>query len=263
MAWGEAGSFPELYEALAVPAFFARFAEGLVDRAQLSGGEDVLDVATGTGVVARTIRTRGLPAGRVVGFDLTEAMVAVGRGAPGGQEVEWVIGDGHDLPFADGEFDVVLCQQGLQFYADPVAGARELRRVCDPDGRVLVACWQRDDSSLFEQVAETIGEVDGDLQQVARTPFSMTAERLGGILSEAGFGDVEVTLVEGEGSWASPEEAVRTFLEGTPLSLALASWEPDKVADLRARILDRARPDAAADGSLSTPMATHLALARP
>jgi ubiquinone/menaquinone biosynthesis C-methylase UbiE len=260
MIWGEAGSYPELYEQLAVPAFFERFARMLLERAQIQDGERVLDVASGTGVVARTIAREGSP-GRLVGYDLTPAMVEVGKGRPGGEGVEWVLGNGQELPFEDGSFDVVLCQQGLQFFEDPVAGASEMRRVLAGGGRVLAACWDRDDGSLFEVLVEVLGEFDPQLAQVARTPFSMTAERLEEIFREGGFEDVTLGRLEGEGVWPSAEQGVRTFLEGTPIALFLAGVEPARVDELRRMILERIGPQAEPDGTVRTPMSTHLAVA--
>jgi ubiquinone/menaquinone biosynthesis C-methylase UbiE len=260
MVWGEAGSYPELYEQLAVPAFFERFARMLLERAQIAPGERVLDVAAGTGVVSRTVAREGSP-GRLVGYDLTPAMVEVGKNSPGGDRVEWVLGNGQELPFEDDSFDVVLCQQGLQFFEDPVAGTSEMRRVLGGGGRVLAACWDRDEGSLFEVLVEVLGEFDEQLAQVAKTPFSMTPERFEEIFRAGGFEDVTIDRLEGEGVWPSAEQGVRTFLEGTPIALFLAGVDPERVAELRTRILERVGPQAEADGTVRTPMSTHLAVA--
>jgi len=260
MQWGEAGSYPEFYERLAVPAFFESFAERLIERARVGEGERVLDVATGTGVVARMIRHRGLPASRVVGFDLTPAMIDVGRAAPGGDEVEWVVGDGQELPFEDDSFDLVLCQQGLQFFPDPVAGAAQMRRVLAHGGRALAACWTAADA-VFEQLIDALKGFDADLAAGAAQPFSMTAERLGQIFTDAGFEQVELTQLSGEAVWPSAEQAVRTLMEGTPVALMLAGRDPAEVERLRAQILERAERLTGGGGELRAPMTTHLAVA--
>ena len=77
----------------------------------------MLDVACGTGVVARTARELVGPGGRVVGVDLNSAMLEVAREAS--PDLKWVHGDAEDLPFQDAEFDVALCQSALFFFADP------------------------------------------------------------------------------------------------------------------------------------------------
>lgn len=256
MPWGRAGSYPELYEQLAVPAFFGPFADDLVERAALAPGVRVLDVATGTGAVARRAAAAGA---RVTALDLTDAMLDVARGVPGGESVTWVQGDALDLPFEDEAFDVVLCQQGLQFLPDLAGGLGEMRRVLAPGGRLLGACWDAiDRNGVFASVFEALAERVPDVAAVARTPFAMTADRLAGAARAAGLADVEVGEVTLGGAWASTDLAVRTFLDGTPMALVLATRPPDEVAALRASALERVTAIAAADGTVTAPMTTHL-----
>src|SRR5687767_12566054 len=115
-AMGQA-SFPEMYERLLVGPLFRPFAELTVERAQLRAGDRVLDVACGTGIVARLAKNRVGDGGTVVGVDLSPPMIAVARSIE--PSVEWREGDACALPVRDPErFDVVMCQQGLQFFPD-------------------------------------------------------------------------------------------------------------------------------------------------
>ena len=109
-----ASSFPQMYEQWLVGPLFRPYAEVLVERARLTPADRVLDVACGTGIVARLAAQRIGDNGLVVGVDISPQMLAVARTvAP---EIDWREGDVSALPVADGErFDVVLCQQGLQF----------------------------------------------------------------------------------------------------------------------------------------------------
>src|SRR5262249_55584905 len=97
-------------------------------------------VACGTGVVARAAAERVGGGGRVVGLDLNSAMLDVARSIQqvGAVAIEWYEGSALALPFDAGEFGVVLCQLGLQFFPDPLVALRELRRVLAPGGRVGV-----------------------------------------------------------------------------------------------------------------------------
>ncbi|MGH7821530.1 MAG: class I SAM-dependent methyltransferase, partial [Candidatus Binatia bacterium] len=127
----------EVYESRFVPALFAGWALELVDFAGVAPGQAVLDVACGTGIVARTAFERMKGRGRVVGLDLNEAMLTVaGRVRP---EVEWRRGDAADLPFPDRSFDAVLCQMALMFFPDRGRALGEMRRVVDAGGTVAVA----------------------------------------------------------------------------------------------------------------------------
>jgi ubiquinone/menaquinone biosynthesis C-methylase UbiE len=116
--WQLEGSAAELYQRYLVPAITMKWAEDLIDRAQPRAGEAILDVACGTGVVARLAAQR-VTQGQVTGLDLNAGMLAVARGMPyEGPPISWIEGSALDLPFPSDSFDVVLCQLGLQFFPD-------------------------------------------------------------------------------------------------------------------------------------------------
>jgi ubiquinone/menaquinone biosynthesis C-methylase UbiE len=139
-------SFPELYEHLLVGPLFSPWADPLLDAVRLAPGDRVLDVACGTGIVARHAKARLGAAGTVVGVDVNAGMLAVARRvAP---DIEWREGNATALPLHAKElFDVVTCQQGFQFVPDGSAAARELRRALAPGGRLAVSTWRPDDES--------------------------------------------------------------------------------------------------------------------
>ena len=98
------------------------------------GPQRALDLACGTGIVARRVAPRVAPGGSVAGLDVSPAMLAVARAraAAEGVEVTWDEGNATSLPYGDGAFDLALCQQGLQFFPDQPAALRELHRVPPP-----------------------------------------------------------------------------------------------------------------------------------
>jgi SAM-dependent methyltransferase len=127
MDWtGYGGSAAEIYKRHMVPAIFGPWAEDLVACAAPQPGERVLDVACGTGVVARLVAQRVGPAGQVVGLDLNPGMLTVARALPPSQGamIAWREGNASAIPLADAAFDLVLCQQGLQFFPDRPAALR-------------------------------------------------------------------------------------------------------------------------------------------
>ena len=133
------GSAPENYQRYFVPAIGGPFAEDLIAEAALRPGERVLDVACGTGVVARLAAERVGPSGTVAALDLNPAMLSVARSVPStGAAIRWYETSAESIPLPDDAFDVVLCQLGLQFVADKGAALREMRRGLAPGGRVLV-----------------------------------------------------------------------------------------------------------------------------
>src|SRR5437667_1692341 len=120
----------EIYDRHMVPAMLASWVPALLDLVTLKPGERVLDVACGTGVVARQAASRAGAGGQVVGLDLNGDMLALARAL--GPAVEWREGNAMTLPFAASAFDVVVCQQGLQFFPDCGQALREAHRVLVP-----------------------------------------------------------------------------------------------------------------------------------
>jgi ubiquinone/menaquinone biosynthesis C-methylase UbiE len=132
-----------LYEKYVHP-LMVPWVETLVETATIREGQRVLDVACGTGFVARLAAAHVGLAGQVAGVDLNKGMLAVARQISSSDTalpIEWHEGDVTDLPFDDASFDAVLCQQGMQFFPDIQGAANELNRVMVPDGRLVFTIW--------------------------------------------------------------------------------------------------------------------------
>jgi ubiquinone/menaquinone biosynthesis C-methylase UbiE len=123
--WQLDASAPELYERYLVPSITRLWAADLVKRAAPKPGERVLDVACGTGIVAR-LAAAAMGTGHVVGLDINEGMLAVARSRSAGLGlyIEWHEASALDVPFPDSSFDLVLCQLGLQFFPDRTGATR-------------------------------------------------------------------------------------------------------------------------------------------
>src|SRR5215813_12434884 len=136
-----ATAFTEIYERVLVGPLFRPFAEQMVSRVAPIRGDSVIDVACGTGIVARIARERLGPEVRIVGVDVAQAMLAVARTVD--PTIDWREGNAVSLPVSDAEhFTVLTCHQGLQFMPDKAAAVREMRRVLAPGGRVAIATWR-------------------------------------------------------------------------------------------------------------------------
>ena len=207
----------EAYEQYFGPAIFRPLAEVLVEQAAPCAGERVLDLACGTGIVARRVAPIIGRAGRVVGVDLNPGMIDVARAqpAPDGPPIEWRQGDAVALDLPDGTFDLVLCQQGLQFVPDRPAAVREARRVLVDGGRLVVAAWHGlEQHPLYAALTEAelphltaLGAAVTRAELVA--PFSFgDADELGALLTEAGFAEVEVVSRSIEARFATPDRFV-------------------------------------------------------
>ena len=131
----------ETYEEYLAPAISTPWTRVLLEYAAPRCGERALDLACGTGSVARQVAPMVGAEGKVVALDVSPAMLAVARALPppAGAPIKWREGDAVQLDLPNGSFDLVLCLQGLQFFADRAAAAREMRRVLVEDGRVASA----------------------------------------------------------------------------------------------------------------------------
>lgn len=186
-------SFPEMYEQWLVGPLFKPWAEIALDEVGLATGDRVLDIACGTGIVARVARERLGDGGKVVGVDVSPDMLAVARRvAPA---IDWREGSADALPLSDGErFDVVVCQQGLQFFPDKAAAAAEMRRALAPNGRLAVATWCSDEEIPFFRELRRIAE--RHLGPVADQRHSFgDAAPLEALLRNVGFLDVQSKTV--------------------------------------------------------------------
>lgn len=212
-------SAAEIYDEFFLPALFAQWAPRVADAAAIAPGQRVLDVACGTGVLAREVLSRVQPAGSVVGIDLNEGMLRVAR--RNRPEIDWRQGNAESLPFDDGSFDAVVSQFGLMFFEDKVAALREMVRVLKPGGRLAVAVW--DDIERCEGYAAMANLVErlfgARIARELRAPFELGEEgALNRLLLAAGFSGATVSRVEGTARYPSLENWLHLDVKGWTLA---------------------------------------------
>ena len=243
------------YEKHLVPRLFEQLAERIVDMVGAAPDEEGLDVACGTGAVARRLLAVGV---RVTGVDLNADMLALALSlAP---SATWVQGDAQALPFPDESFDLVTCQQGLQFMPDAGAALRSIRCVLRLGGRVAVALWRPLATSpgfdaLTDALDRRIGPDAGD---VLRGPFAQgDPAPFRALAAEAGFADVRVRNHCHAAHFESVENLVLSEIASTPLAAAAGSWPPDTIPDMVADV-SAALADYVADDGLLFPICAYV-----
>jgi SAM-dependent methyltransferase len=250
----------EVYEAKFVPAIFAEWAPLLTDIARLAPGQSVLDVACGTGVVARAAADRLAGTGRVVGVDINDGMLAVARRVR--PDIDWRQGDVARLPFPDGSFDAVLCQMALMFFPDRTAAVREMSRVGRPGGVVALAVpASLEDQPAYGPFVAMAARVAGpDAVSLLSTYWvSGDLSELRDTVAAAGLEITEVRTHAGTARFPSPDELAVTEMEGSPLAARLT---PEQYADIRAGARQVLAPFTDPDGTLAAPLHGHLVAAR-
>jgi ubiquinone/menaquinone biosynthesis C-methylase UbiE len=209
----------EIYERCFVPALFAQWPDRVLDHAGLVDGDAVLDVACGTGVVARAAARRLRGTGSVTGLDVNEGMLAVARRSPAA--VSWRRGAAEELPFPDASFDRAVCQFGLMFFVDRVAALREMCRVVRAGGTVTVATWAGvDESPGYAAMVDLLRRLFGGAAAGALlAPFSIgTSEALRALMAAAGAAEVTVTHVRGEARFDGLDAWLSTEIRGWALA---------------------------------------------
>jgi len=242
--WQLDGSAPELYQRYLVPAITIKWAEDIVGRVQPRAGENVLDVACGTGVVARVVSKR-MAKGHVTGLDLNRGMLAVARTLPGeGAAIDWIEGSALDLPFPAAEFDLVLCQLGLQFFPDQKRALREMRRVLTPSGRIAVSVYSPIErtpgaNAFVLALDRVLGPTASKIKRGEHS-FNAPAE-LQGLLIDAGFAKVEVQTVVQQIAFPSVLDYVSFQLLATPMASLLSNRsDVDRQAAIKTIALETA-----------------------
>ncbi|MBS1134827.1 MAG: methyltransferase type 11 [Burkholderiaceae bacterium] len=206
------------YEAMFVPGLFGEWAPRLAAATGIHPGQRVLDVACGTGVLARAVQSLSGPTGYVAGLDPNPGMLVVARDLA--DTVDWRLGVAESIPFPENTFDAVVSQFGLMFFDDRRQALREMLRVLTADGRLGVAVWDAvaampayaDETALLERLA------GNQAANAIRAPFVLgDRQQLSELFGQAGAASVAVATHEGVARFPS----IRTMIEAD-----LRGWLP-------------------------------------
>jgi SAM-dependent methyltransferase len=234
-------SAAEVYEQFFVPALYAQWARKVADVAQISSGEKVLDVACGTGVLAREAAVRGAT---VTGLDVSMAMLAVaGRLSP---DIVWRHGTAEALPFGPEEFNLVVSQFGLMYVVDRIGAVREMLRVLDGSGRLAVALCDADSSPTFEALIALVRRLfGGKAADALPAPFLVgTPRQVEALFTAAGASNVDVRMHPGTATFRSLRDWLFTEIRGWTLADLIDERQFDLlVKEAAYQLADAVAPD--------------------
>jgi ubiquinone/menaquinone biosynthesis C-methylase UbiE len=261
--WQMNSTGPEAYERYIVPAWMGEWAQALVETGGIGPGKRVLDVACGTGIVARKAIPLVGSSGKVAGLDANRGMLRVAKQFAELEDmhaIEWHQGNASCLPFNRAEYDVVLCQQGLQFFPDRTVALREMARVMVPGGRLAISVWRSLDRSPFLAVlADVIGRYLGaDSTALFHASCSLAdREELRTLLSNAGFRDIRIRLEVKMARYPSLAEFLPGYLSVFPFAAEVAVMKDADRTEMFRR-MSTSLSDYMDDYGLAAPMESHV-----
>ncbi len=253
-------SAADIYAEFFVPALFAEWAPRVSHAAGLARGQHVLDVACGTGVLARQAARQVGAEGRVVGLDRNDGMLEVARRSDSG--IEWQFGMAEALPFPDAHFDAVVSQFGLMFFDDRTKALAEMWRVLRPGGCMAVAVWDAlDNNPGYAAMTSLLHNLFGEeTANALRAPYCLGDPHLVQSLYEsAGIDSAKIATHDGTARFPSIQSWVHTDVKGWTLA--------DLIDDAQYRLLlERAQSEmqgfVQSDGTVQFRHPAHITVAR-
>ncbi|WP_043343595.1 class I SAM-dependent methyltransferase [Belnapia moabensis] len=253
------GDAPKAYTHYLYP-LMAPFTDELIRDARCEEGDRVLDVACGTGFVAKRIAAVSGVQCKISGLDLNEPMLNVARQEPG---IEWYLGSVAEMPFPDKSFDVVLCQQGLQYFPDRQAAIREMARVLAPGGRLSLNVWgalerQPVILALGDAIKKFLGPTAAEWMTLA---YSLnTAEELHSLARDAGLKQAKVRFETRTIRYPDAAALATGFMQATPAAGLFAALADDDKAKFGAHVAEQVK-GYIDDAGLAVPQENHFLLA--
>lgn len=235
------GAIPENYERYMVPMLFAPYADDLTARVAARAPHDLLEVAAGTGVVTRRLAD-ALPTTAITATDLSPAMVEYASTRGTSRPVAWRDADIMALPFADEQFDAVVCQFGVMFLPDRPKGYAELRRVLRPGGALVCNTWTGPETNDFMRTTvAALTELfpdDPPVELAAKVHGYHDETQIRADLAAAGFETtaVDIELLELRSRAATNDHPAIGYCQGSPMRDAIETRHPGRLDDATAAV---------------------------
>jgi ubiquinone/menaquinone biosynthesis C-methylase UbiE len=253
------------YDNRLVPVLFEPWAARLVEEHRPWEGRHVLDLATGTGIVAQKLAKQTGPGGKVVGADINPEMLTLARKRCAGlmPEVEFVESAAHPLKLPDGSIEFVVCQQGFQFFPDRVAAAREIHRVLRYGGSIVATTWRPvTECRFFGAICDALSALgEAEISDMMRVPFGMRESELTAHFESAGFADVQVGRQEQDLVVSGGITHAVELAYATPIGPRLRALPDVRQTRFREMLTDLLR-DLSEDGITMGPMVTNVLSAK-
>lgn len=256
----------QAYESHMVPGMFAHWAAFVVSLVAAQSGEQVLDVACGTGIGAREAARVVGSTGRVVGVDIDPGVIELARGLVQGTgtPIEWHCASALEMPFDNGVFDLCLCLQGLQFLPDRPAGLAEMRRLLKPSGRLAASIWgPLAHNKGHYAVVQALEDQGVDASAAKRACSFSDPEAIREAAARAGFSRIELRTEDGVSHFRSLDSFINGMTVGSPSTRHAVALLSESGRDKFVKQVKAMLEPYVTSGELQYPMRTHVLLGQP
>lgn len=238
-----AGTVPANYDLYLGPILFEPYALDVRERLKGHPLKNVLELACGTGRVTRHLAHLLMEGGQLVATDLNPDMLAHAQSIITNPKIKWAVADAQELPFEEDLFDHIVCQFGVMFFTDKPKAFREVYRVLQPGGTFLFNVWDElvynPRVSIIKRVMDDIFKEDAP-SFLKKGPYSyFDKDEIRDSLTNAGFRNVRIDAVEKQGYYSSPDDLIKGFVDGSPLS----EYMRDKPASIREALRSKLREE--------------------
>lgn len=241
----------DLYDQHLGPALFEPYAVDLAQRVATECIEgSVLEMACGTGIVTRQLRTHLKPTVSLTATDINPGMLDYAQKKLAGMEaITWRQADIADLPFSNAPFNCAVCQFGLMFVPDKDRAFREMRRVLGKGSLFAFSVWDRMEHNPYSIIVhETVtGFFPDNPPQFFKAPFSFAdVDALRRLLTQHGFDQIEIQSVPKECSSKTARSLAIGMIEGAPILTEIQErgGSPGPIVDAVTQALARMGGDA-------------------
>ncbi len=229
------GLYSHKYSSIIEPTL-RPMADEIVNLARIQGPERIMDLATGTGLIARKVVHANFS---IIGVDISLNALRTAQSLSGGK-IPFIVGDAHQLPFISSYFDLVTCGLSLSHFSDILIALREIRRILRWGGRFIASAWgsEKEDpsySAVFK-VLEKYFEVEEEQFEVSLDE-AMWADvrRVRQVLRQAGFGEVKVSTLPLKGIYKNPIDAVNWAFAWPLVQDRIGKLNPNNLKKLKAQ----------------------------
>jgi ubiquinone/menaquinone biosynthesis C-methylase UbiE len=234
------GDIPRFYDQHLGPVIFEPYAADLARRAAAIGGNEVLEIASGTGISTAALRADLPQKARIVATDLNQAMLDIAKAKlASAVNVEFRQADAMALPFNDSGFDLISSQFGVMFFPDRPAAYAEARRVLKPGGTFLFNVWGEMSANPFAEIAHAnaLHFFPDNPAKFYLTPFGYAdPARVRADLRAGGFNDIKDEVVRFNQTVGDWRHFATGLIYGNPLIADIQTSKTVKADDMVASI---------------------------